>query len=91
VSKSVKFQDKKTGIQCDINVNDQPGFWNSLMIQRYTTLCPHLRGLLIVLKRWAKPLGLNNPSPKIFSKKQPVTFSSYALALMTIALLQVTF
>jgi hypothetical protein len=42
--------------------------------------------MMVFIKRWAKPLGLNSPS----RKGAPVTFSSYALMLMTIGLLQVT-
>ncbi|KAF9447620.1 hypothetical protein P691DRAFT_671121, partial [Macrolepiota fuliginosa MF-IS2] len=82
----VKFQDPRTGIECDINVNDQPGYWNTLLLQRYTKLSPHLRGLLLAIKRWAGPLGLNTPSPTKPGEK--VTFSSYAFALMTVGFLQ---
>jgi hypothetical protein len=41
--------------------------------------------MLKFIKGWAKPLGLNSPTVK----GGPVTFSSYALALMTIGFLQV--
>jgi len=82
----VKFKDPRTGIECDINVNDQPGYWNTLMLQRYTKLSPHMRGLLLAVKRWAKPLGFNSPSPMKPGEK--VTFSSYAFALMTVGFLQ---
>lgn len=47
-------------------------------------MLPILRPLLHIIKRWAKPLGLNSPSTAEGS-----TFSSYALTLMTIGWLQV--
>ncbi|KAL9709470.1 hypothetical protein Ac2012v2_007205 [Leucoagaricus gongylophorus] len=82
----VKFEDPKTKIKCDINVNEQTGYWNSMMIKQYAEQSPHLIPLLKAIKLWAKPLGLNAPSPEI--PKAPVTFSSYAYALMTIAFMQ---
>ncbi|XP_006456115.1 hypothetical protein AGABI2DRAFT_195358 [Agaricus bisporus var. bisporus H97] len=81
----VKFRDPKSGIRCDLNVNHQPGYWNSIMIGRYATLSPHLPRLMLAIKRWSRPIGLNNPSP---SKRLAITFSSYAFALMTIGFLQ---
>ncbi|KXN88687.1 hypothetical protein AN958_06231 [Leucoagaricus sp. SymC.cos] len=81
----VKFLDPFSGIRCDINVNDQAGYWNSLMIHQYTTLSPHLRPMLLQIKSWSRPLNLNSPSP---TKGQQTSFSSYAFALMTIAFLQ---
>lgn len=83
----VKFRDPKSGIRCDLNVNHQPGYWNSIMIGRYATLSPHLPRLMLAIKRWSRPIGLNNPSP---SKRLAITFSSYAFALMTIGFLQVS-
>lgn len=56
------------------------------MLKNYTRLSPHLRRLLIAIKRWAKPLGLNSPSPK---KGEELSFSSYTFALMTVGFLQV--
>ena len=81
----VKFRDARSGISCDINVNDQLGVFNTLLISRYCELAPVLRPLLVALKHWAKPLGLNNPS----GRGAAASFSSYALTLMTIAFLQV--
>jgi len=81
----VKFRDPASGLDCDINVNDRLGITNSTMIREYCDIHPHLRPLLYSIKNWAKPLGLNSPSP---SKGLPTSFSSYALALMTISFLQ---
>ncbi|KAL0958931.1 hypothetical protein HGRIS_014247 [Hohenbuehelia grisea] len=79
----VKFHDPKTMIDCDININDQLGLLNSRMIKAYCDASPLLRAMLFRIKEWAKPLNLNNPSGP-----GPVTFSSYAFSLMTIAFLQ---
>ncbi|KAF4585037.1 hypothetical protein EYR40_001870 [Pleurotus pulmonarius] len=79
----VKFLDPVTGMECDINVNDQLGLINSRMLKIYCDMSPVLRPMLFAVKAWAKPLGLNNPSGM-----GPRTFSSYALALMTIGFLQ---
>ena len=84
---TVKFKDPQTKIQCDINVNDQPGYWNTMLLKRYTMLSPHLTGLLIAIKEWAKPRGLNTPSPN--KPREKVTFSSYTFALMAVGFLQV--
>ena len=70
-------------------MNEQTGYWNSMMIKQYAEQSPHLIPLLKAIKLWAKPLGLNAPSPEI--PKAPVTFSSYAYALMTIAFMQVRY
>lgn len=81
----VKFKDPNTDIQCDLNINDQLGFINTSLIRHYCDILPVLRPLLLAIKRWARPLGYNSPAG---APGQPVTFSSYALAIMTIGLLQ---
>ena len=81
-----QFRDPKTGLDCDINVNDRLGLINSSMIKDYCDAHPFVRPLLYSIKNWAKPLGLNSPSPP---RGNPATFSSYAFALMTISFLQV--
>ncbi|KAJ7621163.1 hypothetical protein FB45DRAFT_928543 [Roridomyces roridus] len=81
----VKFKDLETGHVCDINVNDRLGVLNSDLVRRYCQLNPVLGDMIRYIKRWAKPLGLNSPSP---TRGQPSTFSSYALVMMTIGFLQ---
>ncbi|KAF5348716.1 hypothetical protein D9758_006750 [Tetrapyrgos nigripes] len=81
---TVKFRDPKTNLDCDMNINDRLGLSNSMLIAHYCDLYPPLRLMLKTLKAWAKPLGHNSPG----ISDGPPTFSSYALALMTIALLQ---
>ncbi|KAI0066914.1 hypothetical protein BV25DRAFT_1820028 [Artomyces pyxidatus] len=81
----VKFMDPTTGLSCDINVNDQLGLMNTALIKHYCDILPILRPLIMTIKQWAKPLGYNSPSPPA---GEPTSFSSYALVLMTIGLLQ---
>ena len=83
---SVKFIDARTSFACDINVNEQLGLRNTGMIKRYCDVIPILRPMVWSLKRWAKGLGMNDPS----GNRGAVTFSSYALMLMTISFLQVS-
>jgi hypothetical protein len=85
---AVKFTDPVTGHVCDINVNERLGLMNSDLIKRYCQLSPALVQMLVYIKKWAKPLGHNFPSST--KKGVPVTFSSYALVLMTIGFLQVS-
>lgn len=80
---TVKFNDPSTRLECDINVNNQLGFINTSMIKQYVTIQPILIPLLRLIKQWAKRVGMNSPS------KWPMSFSSYALTLMTIAWFQV--
>ncbi|CCM04354.1 uncharacterized protein FIBRA_06526 [Fibroporia radiculosa] len=82
----VKFKDLRTGLSCDLNVNDRLGIVNTALIKRYCELAPVLPTMLFALKSWARPLGLNDPSGS--QLRRGVTFSSYALALMTIGRLQ---
>ncbi|KAJ7905035.1 hypothetical protein B0H13DRAFT_1620245 [Mycena leptocephala] len=82
----VKFKDQKTGHFVDLNVNDRLGVHNSDLIKHYCQLNPVLRTMIQYIKMWAKPLGLNRPSPT--QRGASVTFSSYALVMMTIGFLQ---
>ncbi|EJD07901.1 uncharacterized protein FOMMEDRAFT_138017 [Fomitiporia mediterranea MF3/22] len=80
----VKFEDPRTNLNCDINVNDRLGLCNTRLIAQYCKLSPLLRPLLGLIKKWAKTTGLNDPS----GDKGTATFSSYSLTLMTIGFLQ---
>ncbi|KAF8066819.1 hypothetical protein FPV67DRAFT_1496629 [Lyophyllum atratum] len=80
----VKFKDPRTRLECDINVNERLGLLNSDLLKAYCDASPLLRPMLMLIKLWAKPLGLNSPSPF----REVPSFSSYALALMTIGFLQ---
>ncbi|KAJ6600805.1 hypothetical protein B0H10DRAFT_2230796 [Mycena sp. CBHHK59/15] len=80
----VKFEDRVTGHSCDINVNDRLGLLNSDLIKRYCELNLVLVHMMKYIKKWARPLGLNAPA----ARSGPVSFSSYALVLLTIGFLQ---
>jgi DNA polymerase sigma len=67
-------------------VNDRLGLLNSQMIARYIALAPVLKPLIFAIKAWARPRGYNDPS----GRAGKITFSSYTLTLMTIALFQVS-
>ncbi|KIM54749.1 hypothetical protein SCLCIDRAFT_1221769 [Scleroderma citrinum Foug A] len=82
----VKFQCPRTQLSIDINVNDRLGLINSYLLRNYCDVLPGLRMLMAVIKLWTLPLGLNNPS----GCGRKVTFSTYALVLMTLGWLQST-
>lgn len=84
----MKFRDRETGLDCDLNVNERLGIINSNLIKTYCEINPALRDLLFSIKEWAKPLNLNMPSGDV---RVLISFSSYSLALMSIAFLQVRF
>lgn len=79
-----KFHDRRTGLDCDININNQLGVINSDLLKQYCDISPRLRPMIRALKRWAKPLQLNNPSGR-GRGSGGTTFSSYTLAVMTVA------
>ncbi|KAF9070681.1 hypothetical protein BDP27DRAFT_1323238 [Rhodocollybia butyracea] len=78
----VKFKDRVNNLMIDLNINDRGGLVNTRLIEEYCNVLPILRPMLAFIKLWAKPLQLNN------SSISHATFSSYAFALMTIAVLQ---
>lgn len=86
IPSSVIFTDPRTGLSCDLNINDRLGLLNTYLIKHYCELNPALVDMIVYIKQWAKPLGLNSPSSR---KKGPITFSSYALVMMSIGFLQV--
>lgn len=81
----VKFQDPATNLHIDLNCNEQLGLINTILLNNYCLAWPHLRSMVFFLKKWAKSLGLNDPS----GANGPSSFSSYCLALMTVGFLQV--
>ncbi|KAF8601822.1 hypothetical protein BDV93DRAFT_524553 [Ceratobasidium sp. AG-I] len=80
----VKCRDRHTNIKIDINCNELLGLRNTELLEHYCNLYRPLRPLIFFLKRWAKSYGLNDPS----AQNGPPGFSSYCLALMTVAFLQ---
>ncbi|EUC57279.1 poly(A) polymerase domain protein [Rhizoctonia solani AG-3 Rhs1AP] len=80
----VKCRDPFTNLKIDINCNELLGLRNTELLAHYCNLYQPLRPLIFFLKRWAKSYGLNDPS----AQSGPPGFSSYCLALMTVAYLQ---
>ncbi|CAE6436984.1 unnamed protein product [Rhizoctonia solani] len=80
----VKCRDPYTNIKIDVNCNELLGLRNTELLSHYCNLYQPLRPLIFFLKRWAKSYGLNDPS----AQTGPPGFSSYCLALMTVAFLQ---
>ncbi|OSD07988.1 hypothetical protein PYCCODRAFT_375893 [Trametes coccinea BRFM310] len=72
-------------MSCDMNVNSRLGLYNSWLLRHYCMFkYPFVPNLIRGVKTWAKSKNLNNPSVTGLT----VSFSSYSLALMTIAYLQ---
>lgn len=79
----VKFRDPQTQLSLDVNINNRLGLANSYLLRSYCDILPGLRTVLVAIKLWARPLGLNTPSGGSMT-----TFSTYALTLMTLGWLQ---
>ncbi|ERL95563.1 hypothetical protein D910_12824, partial [Dendroctonus ponderosae] len=69
----------KTGIQCDININNMLGVFNSELIRYYMSIDPKVQQAMLVLKYWAKCHNF---------KGQSQFFSNYAFTMMFIFFLQ---
>ena len=74
----MKFRDRQTGIQCDINVNEMLGYRNTLMIKEYCTILPTLPSVILPIKQWVKKQA-----------QVALAMNSYTVAIMTIGVLQV--
>lgn len=81
----VKFFDPRTGLHVDLNCNNRLGLINTALLQAYCDLWAPLRLMIFFVKTWAKSWALNDPS----GANGPASFSSYCLALMCVAYLQV--
>lgn len=81
----VKFEDPSTGLHIDLNCNEQLGLINTILLNNYCEAWAPLRKMIFFLKKWAKSLGLNDPS----GTAGPSSFSSYCIALMAVGFLQV--
>ena len=74
----VKFRDRTTGINCDINVNERLGYRNTLLIKQYCTILPTLPLAILRVKQWVKAQEHLIPA-----------INSYTVAIMMIGVLQV--
>lgn len=76
----VKLMDPKTGLSCDICVNNVLAVVNTKLLRDYAQIDVRLRQLAFIVKHWAKSRGVN--------ETYRGTLSSYAYVLMCIHFLQ---
>ncbi|PAA73608.1 hypothetical protein BOX15_Mlig025907g1, partial [Macrostomum lignano] len=76
----LKFHDTKTGLDCDLNINNPIGIYNTHLMAAYAKCDWRVRPLVMFVKLWAQSLGVQDASQG--------RLSSYSLALMTVQYLQ---
>jgi len=76
----LKFRDKISGVECDLNVNNSVGIRNTHLLSFYSKADWRVRPLVMTVKHWAKRQQIGDASRR--------TISSYSLELMTIHFLQ---
>uniref|UniRef100_A0A8C4WTS0 polynucleotide adenylyltransferase n=1 Tax=Eptatretus burgeri TaxID=7764 RepID=A0A8C4WTS0_EPTBU len=77
----VRFVDKQSQVEFDLNVNNIVGIRNTFLLQAYSRADPRVKPFVMVVKKWAARRDINNASQG--------TLSSYSLVLMAIYYLQV--
>lgn len=76
----LKFEDSKTNVECDLNINNSVGIRNTHLLKYYANMDWRVRPLVLFVKKWARFHDINDASKK--------TISSYSLCLMLIHYLQ---
>ncbi|XP_050039271.2 poly(A) RNA polymerase GLD2-like isoform X1 [Dermacentor andersoni] len=76
----LRFCDRTTGVEVDMNVNNVVGLRNTRLLQCYARLDPRAAPLVLAAKAWAAGHQIN--------EAKHGTLSSYSLALMVIQYLQ---
>lgn len=76
----VKFVSVKTGLACDIGINNYLACKNSELIRDYMRLDSRARDMCLLVKHWAKQRKINDPYRG--------TLSSYCYVMMVIHFLQ---
>ncbi|XP_052632962.1 poly(A) RNA polymerase GLD2 [Harpia harpyja] len=76
----VKFRDKVSCVEFDLNVNNVVGIRNTFLLRTYAYIENRVRPLVLVVKKWASFHELNDASRG--------TLSSYTLVLMVLHYLQ---
>ena len=76
----VKFTEPKTGVKCDICVNNHLALFNTRLLNVYGAIDERVRQLAFVVKHWAKRRQIN--------EAYRGTLSSYAYVIMCIHLCQ---
>ncbi|KAJ8396573.1 hypothetical protein AAFF_G00016390 [Aldrovandia affinis] len=76
----LKFRDKISGVEFDLNVNNIVGIRNTFLLRSYAYIESRVRPIILVIKKWARHHGINDASRG--------TLSSYSLVLMVLHYLQ---
>ncbi|XP_067424613.1 poly(A) RNA polymerase GLD2 isoform X3 [Emydura macquarii macquarii] len=76
----VKFRDKVSCVEFDLNVNNVVGIRNTFLLRTYAYIENRVRPLVLVVKKWASFRDINDASRG--------TLSSYSLVLMVLHYLQ---
>ncbi|XP_030323620.1 poly(A) RNA polymerase GLD2 isoform X3 [Calypte anna] len=76
----VKFRDKVSDVEFDLNVNNTVGIRNTFLLRTYAYVESRVRPLVLVVKKWARFHDINDASRG--------TLSSYSLVLMVLHYLQ---
>ncbi|NXA93319.1 GLD2 polymerase, partial [Melanocharis versteri] len=76
----VKFRDKVSNVDFDLNVNNVVGLRNTFLLRTYAFIENRVRPLVLVVKMWASFHEINDASRG--------TLNSYSLALMVLHYLQ---
>ncbi|XP_036454800.1 LOW QUALITY PROTEIN: poly(A) RNA polymerase GLD2 [Colossoma macropomum] len=76
----LKFRDRISGVEFDLNVNNIVGIRNTFLLRTYAYIEKRVRPIILVIKKWASYHRINDASRG--------TLSSYTLVLMVLHYLQ---
>ena len=76
----IQFVDGKTGIECDVCVNNSLALRNTRLLRSYSYADPRVRQVAYIIKKWSKSRKINDPSKS--------TLSSYGYILTLLQSLQ---
>uniref|UniRef100_A0A4W4FV21 polynucleotide adenylyltransferase n=1 Tax=Electrophorus electricus TaxID=8005 RepID=A0A4W4FV21_ELEEL len=76
----LKFRDRVSGVEFDLNVNNIVGIRNTFLLRTYAYIEKRVRPIILVIKKWASHHRINDASRG--------TLSSYTLVLMVLHYLQ---
>ncbi|XP_072521296.1 poly(A) RNA polymerase GLD2 [Salminus brasiliensis] len=76
----LKFRDRVSGVEFDLNVNNIVGMRNTFLLRTYAYIEKRVRPIILVIKKWASHHRINDASRG--------TLSSYTLVLMVLHYLQ---
>ncbi|KAK6171975.1 hypothetical protein SNE40_018389 [Patella caerulea] len=76
----LKFRDKISTVDCDLNINNSVGIRNTHLLKYYACMDWRVRPLMLFIKHWARYHDINDA--------RKTTISSYSFGLMLIHYLQ---